>query len=224
MPRRGKKFSIYSFIPFALMTRSFLAAFTVLLAGTLLAAWSLQSPVSYTIEPTPNEMYVEGGSTLHDWSCPIKGLSGSLEANAAQAADAPPISEVSKSRVQVPVDSIQCDKDTMNEKLREALQMNAYPKVYFSLDDAQVSPLPDSGASWFSVDATGELILAGERRQIELPVQGQHLDNGNIRLTGSHTIRLSDYDIERPSAMLGTIKTSKDVTVHFDVTATPDTN
>lgn len=206
------------------MTRFFGATFSLLLAGTLLAAWSFQPPVSYTFEPTPNEMYVEGGSTVHDWSCPIEELSGSLQADTAQSEDSSLLRGVSKTKVQVPVDGIQCDKDTMNEKLREALQMNAYPQVYFSLSDAQVSPLPDSGAAWFSIDATGELILAGERREIELPVKGKRLDNGHLRLVGSHTLRLSDYDIDRPSAMLGTIKTSKDVTVHFDVTATPDTN
>lgn len=209
------------------MTRFLATAFTIVLAGTILVAGSLQPPVSYTIEPTPTEMYVEGGSTIHDWSCPIKGLSGSLRADTAQtekASPTSPLSGVSSTQVSVPVDSIQCDNDTMNEKLREALQMNAYPEVYFSLEETQVSPLPDSGSSWFSVDATGELILAGERRQIDLPVQGRRHDDGTLRLTGSHTIRLSDYDIDRPSAVMGTIKVSKEVTVHFDVTATPDTN
>lgn len=206
------------------MTRSLHAVFILLLAGALLAVGSSEPPVSYTFEPTMSEMSVEGGSTLHDWSCPIERLSGSLDIDTGQTEQGAPVAGLSGTQVAVPVDAIQCDNDTMNEKLRKALQMNAYPEVYFSLKDAQVSPLPDSGATWFQVDATGELILAGERRQIDLPVQGRTLDNGNLRLTGSHTIRLSDYDIDRPSAMLGTITVSKEVTVNFDVTATPDSN
>lgn len=205
------------------MTRSFALTFTALLAGTFLVAWSLQAPTSYTFRSTPNEMHVEGGSTVHDWSCPIESLDGKLQLDTART-DQAPVGSPSEVQVTVPVDAIQCDNDTMNEKLREALQMNSYPEVYFSLKDAQVSPLPDSGAAWFSVDATGELILAGERREIDLPVQGKRLDGGTLRFVGSHTILLSDYDIERPSAMFGTIKTSEKVTVHFDVTATPDTN
>jgi len=206
------------------MTRSLHAVFILLLAGAFLAAGASRPPVSYTFEPTMSEMSVEGGSTLHDWSCPIESLDGSLNVDTAHTSQGAPISGLTRTQVSVPVDAIQCDKDTMNEKLREALQMNSYPEVYFSLKDAQVSALPDSGATWFRVDATGELILAGERRQIEIPVQGTKLDNGNLRLTGSHTIRLSDYDIDRPSAMLGTITVSKEVTVNFDVTATPDSN
>ena len=206
------------------MIRSLHVGFVLMLAGAFLAAGLGQPPVSYNFEPSMSEMSVEGGSTLHDWSCPIESISGSLDIDTAQTGPGAPIAGLSGTQVSVPVDAIQCDKDTMNEKLREALQMNSYPEVYFSLKDAQVSALPDSGAAWFQVNATGQMILAGERRQVELPVKGKKLDNGNLRLTGSHTIRLSDYDIERPSAMLGTITVSKDVTVNFDVTATPESN
>lgn len=205
------------------MTRLLSAILSVLLASTLLIAWSGLAPVSYTFESTPNEMNVEGGSTLHDWSCPIETLNGNLQVDTAGASGPTGLGSLSRVQVQVPVDAIQCEKETMNEKLRDALQINKYPQVLFTLQDAQVSPLPDSGETWFSIDATGELILAGQRRQIELPVKGQRLQNGKLRFVGSHTILLSDYDIERPSAMLGTIKTSKEVTVNFDVTATPNT-
>lgn len=202
------------------MNHSFNMAIVALLTLGFLVAWTGQPPVTYTFESTPNEMNVEGGSTVHDWSCPIQTLNGTVRMDTTSTAQAP-IGAPSRVQVEVPVDAIQCEKGTMNEKLREALQMNSYPTVYFSLKDAQVSPLPDSGKSWFSVDATGELILAGERRQIDLPVKGKRLDNGDLRFVGSYTILLSDYGIERPSAMFGTIKTSKEVTVNFDVTATP---
>lgn len=204
------------------MTRLLYTAFTLLLAGTVLIAWTGLPPASYTFQSPPNEMSVEGGSTLHDWSCPIETLDGTLQIDTTATDAEMPLTGVPRVQVQVPVDAIQCDKDTMNEKLREALQMNAYPQVHFTLEDATVSPLPDSGQAWFSIDATGELILAGERRQIDLPLKGQRLSNGDFRFVGSHTIRLSDYDIDRPSAMLGTIKTSKKVTVNFDVSATPE--
>jgi len=205
------------------MTRTLLGTFTTVLALGLLVAWTGRPPVTYTFQSTPNSMSVEGGSTVHDWSCPIKSLGGNLKLDTTATAEAP-LGAPSRGQVEVPVDAIQCDNGTMNEKLREALQINAYPEVYFTLKEAQVSPLPDSGKAWFTIDATGELLLSGERRQIELPVKGKQLANGDLRLVGSHTLRLSDYGIERPSAMFGAIKTSKEVTVNFDVTATPNTN
>lgn len=220
MERRPARSLSHNFRP-AFMTRYVLSALPILLAGLLLAAGSGPAPVAYTFRSSPNSMSVEGGSTVHDWSCPIKTLGGTLRMDTTQTSAAPRFSRV---QVAVPVDAIQCDNGTMNEKLREALQMNAYPEVYFSLEDAEVSALPDSGKAWFAVDATGEITLAGERKQVDLPVKGKRLSDGDVRFVGSHTIRLSDYDIERPSAMFGAIKTSKEVTVNFDVTATPETS
>lgn len=205
------------------MTRTSYVTLATLLVLGLLVAWTGRPPTTYTFESTPNEMNVEGGSTVHDWSCPIQTLGGSLQLDTAGTAETP-LGAPSRGQVEVPVDAIQCDKDTMNEKLREALRMNAYPEVYFTLKEAQVSPLPDSGDAWFLIDAKGELLLKGSRRQIELPIKGQRLESGDLRFVGSHTIRLSDYGIDRPSAMFGAIKTSKEVTVNFDVTATPDSN
>ncbi|MFB6274381.1 MAG: YceI family protein [Salinibacter sp.] len=205
------------------MPRFLQSALSALVAIGLVVAWTSVPPTSYTFDSTPNEMRVEGGSTIHDWSCPIKTLDGTLQVDTAGAAKTP-IAPPSKVQVSIPVDAITCDNGTMNEKLREALKMESHPQVQFSLQEAQVSPLPDSGSGWFQVDATGTLTLAGNQRQIDLPVSGQRLENGDLRFVGRHTIRLSDYGIERPSAMFGAIKVSKKVTVHFDVTATPNAN
>lgn len=202
------------------MIRLFSKPFFALFAGLLLAAWTGLPLTPYTFDSDASQMSVEGGSTVHDWTCPIETVEGNLQMETANPGDQP-LDAINRVQVTVPVDAIQCDKETMNEKLRDALQMDKYPQVYFTLKDAQLSPLPDSGEGWVSVASTGELMLAGKRRTIDLPVKGQRLDDGNVRFVGSHTIRLSDYEIDRPSAMFGTIKVSKEVTVNFDVVASP---
>lgn len=202
------------------MTGLYQSKYVVMLVGLLVVTGAGLALAPYTIDTSSSKMSVEGGSTLHDWTCPIETVDGTFQLETADA-DARPLDAITRVQVQVPVDAIVCEKETMNEKLREALEMNKYPQVYFKLKAAQLSPLPDSGKNWMSVDATGELILAGKRQSIDLPVKAQRLSNGDFRFVGSHTIRLSDYDIDRPSAMLGTIKVSKEVTVNFDVTATP---
>lgn len=202
------------------MTGLHRSKYVVILVAVLFATGAGLALAPYTVDSNASQMNVEGGSTLHDWSCPIESVDGTFQLETADA-DVQPLDAIQRVQVQVPVDAIVCEKETMNEKLREALEMNKYPQVYFKLEAAELSPLPDSGKSWMSVDATGELILAGQRRSIDLPVKAQRLNNGNFRFVGSHTIRLSDYDIDRPSAMLGTIKVSKEVTVNFDVRATP---
>lgn len=196
-----------------------LALIAAALAVVLMAAGSGVA-IPYSFNSSPNEMKVTGGSTLHDWSCPIESLNGTFQADTTNASSTS-MSGLTGVQVEVPVDAIQCDRSTMNEKLREALKMEDHPMVRFTMTEAQMRPLPDSSESWFAVDAKGTLRMAGEQRTVSLPVKGQRHADGSLRFVGSHTITLNDYDMERPSAMLGTIKVSEDVTVHFDVTATP---
>lgn len=210
------------------MARSFRSTFGLsLLAAALVAATGLASLTTYQIQPDASSMQISGTSTLHDWTCDVGGLDGTLMADAA-ASEAPdeavPLSAVTGVQVSVPVDRIDCDKDRMNRNLREAMKANAYPEILFSLSDATLAPLPDSSASWFRVDASGELIISGTRKQVALDVRGQRLDDGRLRFVGETPLLMSDFDVERPSFMLGTVKTGDEVTVRFDVVAATASN
>ncbi len=203
------------------MTRSRpFTAFALLLASAVLIGAAVQSATNYTLAPENSTMRVEGTSTLHDWACPVESLSGSFQIDTTAGASVP-ISGVRRANISVPVDQIVCDKNTMNEKLRDALQSNAYPQVMYSLQSVSLQPLPDSSASWFEAQTTGELIIAGERQTIDMAVKGQRMDDGRMRFVGQHTLKLSAYNVDRPSALLGTVKTGDEITVRFDVIAAP---
>jgi hypothetical protein len=203
------------------MTRSLsFSALVLFIAGAFTIGATLQSSTSYDLVPTNSTMHVDGTSTLHDWSCPVESMTGSFQIDTS-ATETTPISTLRRVHVSVPVDQIVCDKDTMNEKLQEALQSNAYPKVMYTLQSVDLQPLADSSDSWFEAQTTGELILAGERQSIDMAVKGQRMDDGRMRFVGQHTLKLSDYNVDRPSALLGTIKTGNEITVRFDVVAAP---
>lgn len=201
----------------------------LLLAALLLGAVALHS-AKFKIQPEESSMRVTGTSTLHDWSCAVQSLSGTLQltpaSSSSEATDpttdngsSEPLTAISEVRVTVPVEQIDCDNGTMNSKMRDALKADAYPIVLYDLESASIQPLPDSSAAWFQVNATGELNIAGTRRTLDMTVKGQRLNDGRYRFVGEKSFLLSEFDIKRPSAMLGAIKTGDRVTVHFDVVA-----
>lgn len=204
------------------MTRSVVlstaAALIVVLTGAALIVTQ-----TYQIQPEPSAMQISGTSTIHDWTCDVATVNGRVQADAtADTATTLPLDAVTSVQIEIPVESIDCDKDRMNKNLREAMRADAYPTILFSLDDASLGPLPDSSDTWFQVDATGELIISGTRRQVELDVKGQRLDGDRLRFVGETPLKMSDFEVERPSFMLGTVKTGDDVTVAFDVVAARD--
>lgn len=201
------------------MKRLLSAASLLIAAGALLMGAVSMPPTSYMIQPDESSMRVEGTSTLHDWSCPVGTMNGSFEIDTATT-ESMPISGLQRAHITVPVEQIDCDKNTMNRKLREAMQVKAYPEVMYTLASAKLQPLPDA-TDKFEIQTTGELIIAGTRKQIDMTVTGQRLSDGQIRFVGQKSFKLSDFNVDRPSAMLGTIKTGDEVTVYFDVLATP---
>jgi hypothetical protein len=187
------------------MKRSLLltAALTVLVLGV--AGWVSQS---YTFERS-SKIWVEGTSTVHDWECQVVQFAGNVNAEAAEAS----LADISTTTLTVPVQGIDCDNGTMNGKVSDALGSSP---VRYALTDATVGAPTAEG--WFTIRTTGELSIAGNVQTVQMDVKGKALENGRFRLTGQHTLKMTDYGVDPPTAMFGTLKTGDEVTVHFDAT------
>lgn len=189
-------------------------------AAILLTGVASSLAPTYVFRAEPSEMTISGTSTLHDWTCDVLEIDGRLQAETTES-ETDALASLSSTQVSIPVGSIECHKDRMNRNLQKAMSANKYPTILFTLEDAGISALPDSAGSWMSVNATGELIIAGTRKQIALPVKTQRLDNGALRFVGSTTFKMSEYGVDPPTVMLGAIKTGDEISIDFDVVAAP---
>ena len=184
---------------------------TAALALLLVLAWQPPDPPDTYSFQADSRLWVEGTSTIHDWTCEASTLDGSLS---VVTADAPQVSDVT---VAVPVESLECKNGTMNRKAKKALGADDHPQITFELTTASVSTEVAEGD--FAVDATGTLTIAGTTKTTELTAQGYRLENGQMRFKGSYPMQMTDFGVDPPSAMLGTLKTGDEVVVHFDVVA-----
>ena len=191
-----------------------LAALTLTLSG-----FALLGAPTYVFQAEPSDMTISGTSTLHEWTCDVPKIDGHLQVSPAKTGDM--LADLTKTQVNIPVDAIECHKDRMNRNLREAMPSNEYPNIVFLLETADVAPLPDSAGTWMNVDATGELVNSGTRKQITLPVKAQRMGDGRLRFVGSTTYKMSAYGVEPPTVMFGTIKIGDEITINFDVVAAP---
>lgn len=152
---------------------------------------------------------IEGSSTLHDWKMEGSTISGTLTTSPIeQWAGATPRSEAS---VSIPVSSIRSGQAKMDKLMAEALKSSANPIIRYELIDASLAQPGDV----FVLDTRGRLSIAGVTRAIEMQITGTRNPNGLYILTGQLPIRMSDYGIKPPTAMMGTIKTGNDVKVSF---------
>jgi polyisoprenoid-binding protein YceI len=101
----------------------------------------------------------------------------------------------------------------MDNKTWDAFSYDKHPVISYALSTATISD--------GSLKATGTLSMAGVSQPVTMDVQYSLLAQCDIRLIGSYSVKMRDYKMNPPTAMMGTIKVGEEVTVKFDVLVTP---
>jgi hypothetical protein len=175
-------------------------------------------PVTFTFHED-SEMTIYGSSNVRDWTMDVLEIDGQVAVQPAADDNSLPV--VEQLLVEVPVDSILSGRGAQNEKAHKALQQNAQPVIYFRSESIDVSA-GGAADSTFSVTAQGELIMAGERRDVNIQAEGTRLADGAYRFQGEHNMLLSNFDIERPTALLGALRVADEIRIAYDVTIVPN--
>ena len=177
----------------------------VLVALLGLAGWSVLPRYSFT---SSSRVWVEGTSTVHDWECEAP-VSSALDAAVSGTA----ITGISGLTVTAAPSAMECGNGTMNGKLRDAL---GSAPIRFALTNARIGQ-PNDGR--FLVEATGQLTIHGTTRTQTVRANGRALSGGRFQFTGEVPVTMSQFGVDPPRAMMGTLRTGDRVTVKFDVTA-----
>ena len=190
-----------------------LALFLPALVGLLLLPHAASAQGSLSIGPE-SRLWVEGTSTRSDWTVQAKSVEGGVT-----LADAGSGSSVSGVQLNVDAAEIVSEKSSIMDRLiRGALKVEEHPTISYELVDATPA---DAEGDGFALQTSGRLTLAGVTNSVEMLVQGVDLGGGTFRYTGSTPLKMTDFDMTPPTAMFGALRTADDVTVHFEIIATP---
>jgi polyisoprenoid-binding protein YceI len=152
---------------------------------------------------------IEGTSSLHAWKMEGTTLNGHLVA--------PPLEQWRNGTastdvgVTIPVSSLKSEHKKMDQLMANALKAKTNPEIRYAMTSAVLA----KPGTPFALDTKGKLTIAGVTRDVVMQVTGTRDSGGTYMLTGKLPIRMSDYGVKPPTAMLGTIKTGNDVTVTF---------
>jgi polyisoprenoid-binding protein YceI len=194
---------------------------TLLLAWGLLAVPTVADPVTppadsgaYQFNNERSSMTVYGSSNVRDWTMDVEQIDGSVVLGNEQT-NLPSIDEI---QVEVAVNNMVSDKDRLQRHAHDALEKEDYPTIRFASSDVQVAT---AQADSFSVVAKGDLTIKGNTHTVELTAKGAQQSDGTLHVKGEHGLKLSTFDVERPSLMFGAIKVDDPIRIGFDVVLTP---
>lgn len=167
---------------------------------------------------------IEGTSTLHDWKVESGRISGFVEIEPAFLED-PTLSSVAALReggraplvrAVIPVKELRSGEARMDRVMLQALKAGAHPEIRYELDRAVLGAGAAPAAGPFGLDTRGRLTVAGVTREVAMPVVVARSSSGEVVVKGRVPLRMTDFGIDPPRALMGTIRSGDAVTVSFE--------
>ena len=171
------------------------------------------------------EVKVSGTSTLHAWTVESTSLSGTIEIAPTFLTDAtlatvPELQPGGAPRVEIviPAKSLKSESARMDKVMWEALGVDRHPEIRFALRASERAAADDAVDGRFALATKGELTIAGQTREVALPVEIERDAAGNYVVKGELPLKMTDFGIKPPTAIFGRLKTGDEVKVSFELT------
>ena len=159
--------------------------------------------------PEKSSITISGTSTLHDWEEQVQNFNVDLTVDFQDNK----ITRIDNVDLVCRSSSITSDYNLMTSKTLDALRAEQHPEITFDMISIEKLTVQDHN---FSGVLTGNLSMAGVTRRIQVEFTGSN--GGNIiTIKGSKQIDMPDFNIEPPTAIMGTLKTGEIVVVSFNL-------
>jgi polyisoprenoid-binding protein YceI len=172
----------------------------------MIVSTGLETSAQQVFKISPQStMQIDGTSTLHDWSSKVENFRGEGRFTLADNT----IQDITDLKISVVVKSINSGKGAMMDKnTYQALKSEQHPEIYYQLQSVKV--LPNQ-----KLITIGKLTIAGVSKTVNMHLNYHQDAAHTITITGNLPIHMREFNIDPPTAMMGTIKTGEEVTVVF---------
>ena len=162
-------------------------------------------------EVKSSKSFIQGTSSLHDWESQITKIEckGNFQSKDKM------LNTLNDVEVKIEVEGIKSKEGRiMDHKTYEAFTSDKYPYITYSFTTAKISIDAQKN---ITIKADGKLTMAGVTLPISLTASGKELANGDLQLKVIKKLKMTDFKMKPPTAVLGTIKAGDEITVNFDM-------
>jgi polyisoprenoid-binding protein YceI len=159
--------------------------------------------------PTSSKMTIKGTSSLHDWTVDV----GDFQCDMTMISDLS-LMKIESVAYTGKAKSIKSDNSTMDKKILEALKADKFPNIRFTVRSSRDVTMTDKK---FSGLITGDITIAGKTKSETIHFTGEMISANRMRINGTKKLKMTDFGISPPTAMLGALKTGDEVSVTFSL-------
>lgn len=152
---------------------------------------------------------ISGTSTLHEWTMSSK--EARCQATFEINTDGTP-TKLNSLSLTVRAESLKSEHLAMDKNAYSSLNTEEHKSITFNLTSATMAQT--------KIQCTGNLTIAGVTKEIILYAEYKVRPNYGLLCTGSKKINMSDFEVDPPTFMFGTVKTGDEITVKFSISLT----
>jgi polyisoprenoid-binding protein YceI len=194
---------------------------------TMVAASAIGATRALAQEAAPAErgivlktarLSLDGKSTLHAFTSATTTVEMRSALNAALGSDGdwPAVlrpEAVKSFEVRIPVKSLKSDKEGLDKNMYKALKAEQHPAITFQVRSYQIGAMNDGV---LPIKVAGALSVAGVEREAEVKLETRATEEG-LSVTGEKELLMTDFGINPPKFMLGTLKTDNRIVIRFSL-------
>jgi polyisoprenoid-binding protein YceI len=178
----------------------------------IVCAQNASAQSQYKLSASPdNSVKVLGTSNVHDWTMTAQNPVCDAEFVTTSGEIPKALKSFSFS---VEARGLKSDHESMDSRTYKTIKADQYPRITFKLSSATITP---GQKNKFTISAKGTLTIAGVSKLIIMTVAGELTADNTLTCSGSQKIKLTDYNIDPPSFMLGAMKVKDDLVIRYNL-------
>ena len=168
---------------------------------------------TFEVNNSASRMEVLGTSNIHDWEILAKDFQGTINLELENGQ----LVKISQLDFSVIAESLESGKGGMDNNTYKALNTDKYKTIIYKL--VKVNDIDCTSKSPCKITTSGYLTIAGTKKPIDITFDSK-ISDGNIVLSGNKAIKMSNFNIDAPTALFGTITTGDEVNIKFEAVFT----
>jgi len=158
------------------------------------------------------DIRLNGTSNLHDWE--MKAVKGTSEASFSVDAKGT-VTSMTKLSFTLPAKNLKSGHRAMDKNTYKALNTDNNPNISFEGSSTTVT---STGGNNYQLICLGKMTIAGTTKQTELVATGKYNPTDkSFTVTGVKKMKMTDYNVQPPKAVMGTIKTGDNISISYNV-------
>lgn len=196
--------------------KTFISIITFLtFLATVQLAEAQNSDVQLTLEPG-YEMKIDGSANVRSWDADITTIDATFVLSEFDFSGLGSLTpdHFKTMELSIPVRDIESDSGRLTRNLQGYLKRDEHPNITFNMNEVDSVTVEGNEAT---ITASGIVNAAGVDHETTMIVTAT-LNDGTITFSGAQDLLMTDFNIDPPTAVMGTIRARDEITIIYTLT------